>query len=60
MGRGQHDSGTRTERMKESPCLSTIDGDHRQSSQIMVFHQPAPQLLINIGGLCSFRCLWIP
>lgn len=36
-GRGQNDSGPQTGRMKERPCLSSVDGGHRRTSQLMIF-----------------------
>lgn len=32
-----NDSGTQTDRMKESPCLLSVDCGHRRTSQLMIF-----------------------
>lgn len=36
-GRGQNDSGPQADRMKERPCLLSVNGGHRQTSQPMIF-----------------------
>lgn len=52
---------TRTDRMKEGPCLSSVGGGHRQTRAAHGFHQQAqgfqrPKLLISIRriGVCFY------
>lgn len=55
------DKMTWADRMKESPCLLSLDGGHRQTKSVHDFDQQAqgfhrPQLLMNIRriGVCFY------
>lgn len=55
------DKVTRTDRMKERPCLSSGDGGQRQTNSVHDFDQQAqgfqrPQLFMNIRriGVCFY------
>lgn len=56
-----NDSGTWTDRMKERPCLLSVDCGHRRHQSAHDFHQLAqgfqhPQSLMNIRrtGVCLY------